>query len=36
MPLVGTPVARREDHRLLTGDTRFVADLDLPGRLSVT
>jgi aerobic carbon-monoxide dehydrogenase large subunit len=36
MPLVGTPVARREDHRLLTGDTRFVADLDLPGCLSVT
>ncbi|MGH9231189.1 MAG: xanthine dehydrogenase family protein molybdopterin-binding subunit [Acidimicrobiales bacterium] len=36
MPLVGTPVARREDHRLLTGDARFVADLDLPGCLSVT
>ncbi len=36
MPLVGTPVARREDGRLLTGDTRFVADLDLPGCLSVT
>ena len=36
MPLVGTPVARREDGRLLTGDTRFVADLDLPDCLSVT
>jgi aerobic carbon-monoxide dehydrogenase large subunit len=36
MPLVGTPVGRREDHRLLTGDARFVADLDLPGCLSVT
>ena len=29
-------MARREDGRLLTGDTRFVADLDLPGCLSVT
>ncbi|HET6834759.1 MAG TPA: xanthine dehydrogenase family protein molybdopterin-binding subunit [Acidimicrobiales bacterium] len=36
MPLVGTPVGRREDHRLLTGDARFVADLDLPDCLSVT
>jgi aerobic carbon-monoxide dehydrogenase large subunit len=36
MPLVGTPVARREDRRLLTGGARFVADLDLPGCLSVT
>jgi aerobic carbon-monoxide dehydrogenase large subunit len=36
MPLVGTPVARREDHRLLTGNARFIADLDLPGCLSVT
>jgi carbon-monoxide dehydrogenase large subunit len=36
MPLVGTPVARREDHRLLTGGARFIADLDLPGCLSVT
>jgi carbon-monoxide dehydrogenase large subunit len=36
MPLVGTPVARREDHRLLTGDAHCVADLDLPGCLSVT
>jgi carbon-monoxide dehydrogenase large subunit len=36
MPLVGTPVARREDHRLLTGDARFIADLDLPGCLSAT
>jgi aerobic carbon-monoxide dehydrogenase large subunit len=36
MPLVGTPVARREDHRLLTGGARFVANLDLPGALCVT
>ena len=36
MSLVGTPVARREDHRLLTGGARFIADLDLPGCLSVT
>jgi carbon-monoxide dehydrogenase large subunit len=36
MPLVGTPVARREDHRLLTGNARYIADLDLPGCLSVT
>ena len=34
--VVGTPVARREDHRLLTGDARFIGDLDLPGCLSVT
>ena len=36
MPLMGTPVARREDHRLLTGDARYIADLGLPGCLSVT
>ncbi|HEY6697507.1 MAG TPA: xanthine dehydrogenase family protein molybdopterin-binding subunit [Acidimicrobiales bacterium] len=36
MPLVGTPVARREDHRLLTGNARYIADLDLRGCLSVT
>jgi aerobic carbon-monoxide dehydrogenase large subunit len=36
MPLVGSPVPRREDHRLLTGDASFVADLDLPGALCVT
>jgi aerobic carbon-monoxide dehydrogenase large subunit len=36
MPLVGTPVGRREDHRLLTGDARFIADFDLPGCLTVT
>jgi aerobic carbon-monoxide dehydrogenase large subunit len=36
MPLVGTPVPRREDERLLTGDTRFIANLDLPGALHVT
>jgi aerobic carbon-monoxide dehydrogenase large subunit len=29
-------VARREDARLLTGDTRYIADLHLPGCLSVT
>ena len=29
-------MARREDHRLLTGNARFIADLDLPGCLSVT
>src|ERR671918_2652773 len=36
MPLVGTPVARREDHRLLTGGARFIANLDLPGAACVT
>jgi carbon-monoxide dehydrogenase large subunit len=36
MSLVGTPVARREDHRLLTGGARFIANLDLPGALWVT
>src|ERR671918_674796 len=36
MPLVGTPVARCEDHRLLTGGARFIANLDLPGALCVT
>jgi aerobic carbon-monoxide dehydrogenase large subunit len=36
MSLVGTPVARREDHRLLTGGAHFIANLDLPGALSVT
>jgi aerobic carbon-monoxide dehydrogenase large subunit len=35
MPLLGTPVLRVEDQHLLTGDTSFVADLDLPGVLSV-
>jgi aerobic carbon-monoxide dehydrogenase large subunit len=35
MPLLGTPVLRVEDHHLLVGDTSFVADLDLPGALTV-
>lgn len=35
MTLVGTPVLRTEDHHLLVGDTRFVADVDLPGALHV-
>jgi aerobic carbon-monoxide dehydrogenase large subunit len=33
---MGTPVTRVEDARLLVGDHRYVADLDLPGALSVT
>jgi aerobic carbon-monoxide dehydrogenase large subunit len=32
-PLIGAPVKRREDWRLLTGRGRFVADLVLPGML---
>ena len=36
MPLLGTPVRRVEDHRLLTGRGQFVGDLDLPGVLEVT
>ena len=35
MTLVGTSVLRTEDHHLLVGDTRFVADVDLPGALHV-
>jgi aerobic carbon-monoxide dehydrogenase large subunit len=35
MPLMGTPVPRREDHRLLIGGARFIANLDLPGVLHV-
>jgi carbon-monoxide dehydrogenase large subunit len=31
--LIGAPVRRREDRRLLTGRGRFVADLTLPGML---
>jgi carbon-monoxide dehydrogenase large subunit len=30
---IGRPVQRREDHRLLTGQGRFVADIVLPGML---
>ncbi|HVF31809.1 MAG TPA: xanthine dehydrogenase family protein molybdopterin-binding subunit [Acidimicrobiales bacterium] len=33
--LQGTPVLRTEDHHLLIGDTRFVADVDLPGAVHV-
>jgi carbon-monoxide dehydrogenase large subunit len=36
MPLLGTPVPRVEDARFLVGATRYVADLDLPGALTVT
>jgi carbon-monoxide dehydrogenase large subunit len=36
MPLVGTPVPRTEDRRMLTGAAGYVADLDLPGALTVT
>ena len=32
---IGASVARREDHRLLTGDGVFVADIRLPGMLDV-
>jgi len=34
-PLIGAPVKRREDERLLTGRGRFVADLIRPGMLHV-
>jgi carbon-monoxide dehydrogenase large subunit len=34
-PLVGTAVTRVEDHDLLVGDSRFVANVDLPGALHV-
>jgi carbon-monoxide dehydrogenase large subunit len=34
--LIGTPVARLEDARLLVGNHSYVADLDLPGALVVT
>ena len=36
MALLGTPVPRVEDARFLVGATRYVADLDLPGVLTVT
>src|SRR5205809_1880796 len=32
-PFVGRAMARREDHRLLTGRGQFIADLDLPHML---
>ena len=35
MPLIGTPVRRVEDERLLTGRGMFVGDVDLPGALHV-
>jgi len=31
--MIGTPVARREDYRLLTGHGKFLDDLDIPGTL---
>jgi carbon-monoxide dehydrogenase large subunit len=36
MALLGTPVPRVEDARFLVGASRYVADLDLPGVLTVT
>src|SRR5437763_941368 len=35
MTLLGTPVTRVEDARLLQGEGRFVANIDLPGALHV-
>src|SRR5690606_29330693 len=35
MALMGTAVPRVEDGRVLRGQARFVADLDLPGALHV-
>lgn len=32
-PYVGRSMLRREDHRLLTGQGMFLADLALPGML---
>src|SRR5437773_8000807 len=32
-PFVGRALPRREDHRLLTGQGQFIADLDLPHML---
>ena len=32
---IGSSLARREDHRLLTGNGVFVADIRLPGMLDV-
>lgn len=32
-PYIGAPVRRREDARLVTGRSRFVADLDVPDAL---
>ena len=36
MALLGSSVPRVEDARLLVGDSRFVANLELPGVLEVT
>jgi carbon-monoxide dehydrogenase large subunit len=36
MPLLGTPVPRVEDERFLTGGGTYIANLDLPGALTVT
>src|SRR5437764_15319742 len=33
--LIGQPLRRREDHRLLTGRGRYVADIPLEGALHV-
>ncbi|MBF8189824.1 xanthine dehydrogenase family protein, partial [Nonomuraea sp. K274] len=35
MRYIGVPLARREDHDLLTGQARRVADLDIPGTLEL-
>ncbi|MDQ1514540.1 MAG: aerobic carbon-monoxide dehydrogenase large subunit, partial [Actinomycetota bacterium] len=32
--ILGTPVKRLEDPRILSGDARYVADLELPGVLT--
>src|SRR5437762_13441323 len=32
-PFIGRSLPRREDHRLLTGQGQFIADLDLPHML---
>src|SRR5262245_35498109 len=36
MALLGSPVRRVEDARLLVGESRFVANLEMPGLLEVT
>jgi carbon-monoxide dehydrogenase large subunit len=33
---IGTPIKRREDHRFLTGEGRYVDDFDRPGRTSAS
>lgn len=35
MTMIGSPVARREDERVLTGATRYVDDVSLPGMAHV-